>query len=290
MFGYVKINKMELKLREYMIYKGYYCGICMCLKKDFGELSRLSLNYDTTFLQLILSSLYEPANKSYSSRCISHPQKKEMIIENEISAYSAAMNVILSYYKLEDDYVDDKSIKAKIAMMGLSSAFKKASDLYPEKSVLIKESLKRLYDLEKEDCRDIDLVSSEFGRLMAVVFGYKEDVFRKTLEVLGFNLGKYIYIVDAYEDRIVDRKEKKYNPFLDVKETDEFTENVKNQLRFILSCVDKEIEKLPIIVNKGIVDNILYSGMTMRLEKALGERLEIIEEDEKWPSEIHMKY
>lgn len=279
MFGYVKINKMELKFREYMIYKGYYCGICMSLKKEFGELSRFSLNYDIAFLQLVLSSLYEPKNNGYMSRCIAHPHKKEMIIENDISIYCAAMNVILAYYKLEDDYVDDKSVKAKIGMTGLGLAFKKAKNLYPEKARLIKESLDRLCKLEQENCKDIDLVSSEFGRLMAVVFAYKEDVFKKTLEAVGFNLGKYIYVVDAYEDRLKDREEGSYNPFFDETENDEFKEGVKNQLRFILSCVDMEIDKLPIIINKGILENILYSGMTMRLEKALGERLEVIKEE-----------
>ena len=60
MFGYIRTNKMELKHREILTYKGYYCGICMTLKKEYGNLSRLSLNFDTTFLQILLTSLYEP--------------------------------------------------------------------------------------------------------------------------------------------------------------------------------------------------------------------------------------
>ncbi|MGL5439711.1 MAG: DUF5685 family protein [Filifactoraceae bacterium] len=280
MFGYIKVNKMELKYREFITYKGYYCGICMSLKRKFSEISRLSLNYDTTFLQLILSSLYEPKNNGYTSRCIAHPHKKELIIENDISEYSAAINVILSYYKLKDDYMDDGNIKAKLAMVSLKKSFEKAKRLYPEKAEKINESLGKLFLLEEEKCADIDQVSSEFGRLMADIFSYKDDVFKNTLEALGFNLGKYIYIVDAYEDRIADREEGKYNPFFHVEESNEFKENIKNQLRFILSCIDREIQKLPIIINRGIIDNILYSGMTLRLEKALGERLEIIEEEE----------
>ena len=89
MFGYVNIDKMELKFKEYYSYKGYYCGLCMMLKKKYNNLARLTLNYDMTFLILLLSSLYEVENKSYSARCIVHPAKKQLIIQNEITEYAA---------------------------------------------------------------------------------------------------------------------------------------------------------------------------------------------------------
>ena len=34
MFGYVRINKMDLTFREYENYKGYYCGLCKYLKEN----------------------------------------------------------------------------------------------------------------------------------------------------------------------------------------------------------------------------------------------------------------
>ena len=77
MFGYVKINKMDLTFREYEHYRGYYCGLCKCLKDNHGEISRLSLNYDITFLILILTSVYKPKPTIIEEGCITNPFKKK---------------------------------------------------------------------------------------------------------------------------------------------------------------------------------------------------------------------
>ena len=78
MFGYIRINKMDLTFREYDYYKGYYCGLCKYLKENHGEISRLSLNYDITFLIVILTALYKIESKVTEERCIANPLKKKM--------------------------------------------------------------------------------------------------------------------------------------------------------------------------------------------------------------------
>ena len=55
MFGYVLINKEELKFKEYDVYKSYYCGLCQTLNNRSGRFAQLTLNYDMTFLQLLLT-------------------------------------------------------------------------------------------------------------------------------------------------------------------------------------------------------------------------------------------
>ncbi len=278
MFGYIKTNKMELKYREILAYKGYYCGICMTLKREYGNLSRLSLNYDTTFLQILLTSLYEPQDYGEKLRCMAHPHKKEVVITNEISKYCSAMNIILTYYKLEDDVEDDNSIKAKALMKLIQASFEKAKGWYEEKAEKIGELLRQLWDLEKEESRDIESLASIFGDIMGVVFEYKDDVFAKTMYQVGFYLGKYIYIVDAFEDLEDDLKNNKYNPFAG---QDVDKELVKQQLFFLLACANDELDRLPLIRNKGIIDNILFSGIVQRLNKAMKETFDE-EEIIKW--------
>lgn len=278
MFGYIKTNKMELKYREILAYKGYYCGICMTLKREYGNLSRLSLNYDTTFLQILLTSLYEPQDYGEKLRCMAHPHKKEVVITNEISKYCSAMNIILTYYKLEDDVEDDNSIKAKAIMKLIQSSFEKAKGQYEEKAEQIGTLLRQLWDLEKEESRDIESLASIFGDIMGVVFEYRDDVFAKTMYQVGFYLGKYIYIVDAFEDLEDDLKNNKYNPFAG---QDVDKELVKQQLFFLLACVNDELDRLPLIRNKGIIDNILFSGIVQRLNKAMKETFDE-EEIIKW--------
>ena len=115
MFGYVTPLKPELKIREYEMFRGYYCGVCMHIKDTFGNLPRLTLNYDMAFLGLLLDALHNETPKIDFKRCMAHPlKKKPMIIDNKALEYTAAMNVSLVYYKLIDDVNDDKSIKSKL--------------------------------------------------------------------------------------------------------------------------------------------------------------------------------
>ena len=266
MLGYVTINKMELKFKEYYSYKGYYCGLCKRLKTKYGNISRLTLNYDMTFLILLLSSLYEPENEICKERCLVHPKDKQLIIQNDITDYAASLNVILSYYNLLDNWKDDKDYKSLAAAKALESRFKKSSSALPDIADTIKVRLKNISGLEKEDTDDIDAVSNEFCHLMEEVFLYKKDHWEQNLRKIGFYLGKYIYFTDAYHDMKKDEENKSYNPFnkLNAKDKEEYA---KNLIILNLSLLSDQIEKLPLVRDKGIIDNIIYSGMLNKLEK-----------------------
>lgn len=265
MFGYVTIDKMELKFKEYYSYKGYYCGLCRSLKNKYSNFSRLTLNYDVTFLILLLSSLYEPENKIYNSRCIVHPNKKQLIIQNDITEYAASINVILSYYNLKDNWDDEKDVKSLVIAKLLKREFKKASLELVIKSEKIKERLMNISLLEKQNTDDIDKVSNEFGHLMEEIILYKEDVWENILRKIGFFLGKYIYLLDAYEDMENDKKNNSYNPFNNLN-----IENIENYAKDILmlnlSFLSEEIEKLPLVQDKEIIENIIYSGILMKIK------------------------
>ena len=144
MFGYVRINKMDLTFREFDTYKGYYCGLCKYLKENHGEISRLSLNYDITFLILLLTSVYRPKSTLTKGVCIANPIKKKNRIVNEVTEYAASMNVLLTYYKLEDNLHDDKGVKDIIAYNLYKGKLKKAYEKYPKKADYIKKSVRRV--------------------------------------------------------------------------------------------------------------------------------------------------
>ena len=266
MFGYITINKRELKFKEYYCYKGYYCGLCKCLKTKYGSLSRLTLNYDMTFLILLLSSLYEPDNKIYNERCIVHPKEKQLIIENDVTEYAASLNVVLSYYNLLDNWEDERDFKSLAAAKALESKFKKSSSALTDITKIIQERLESISKLEKEDIEDIDAVSNEFGHLMEEMFLFKKDHWEQNLRRIGFYLGKYIYFIDAYHDMKKDEENCSYNPFnkLNVEKKEEYAKNI---IVLNLSLLSNEIEKLPLIQDKGIIDNIIYSGMLKKLDK-----------------------
>lgn len=116
------------------------------------------------------------------------------------------MNVLLTYYKLEDNLLDDKGIKDIFAYNLYKNKLNLAHNKYPQKSKIIKEQMNLLNKLEQEKEYNIDKVSNTFGEIMGEIFAYKTDKYEEDLRKIGFNIGKYIYILDAYEDLEEDYK------------------------------------------------------------------------------------
>lgn len=276
MFGYVRINKMDLTFREFDTYKGYYCGLCKYLKENHGEISRLSLNYDITFLILLLTSVYRPKSTLTKEVCIANPIKKKNRIVNEVTEYAASMNVLLTYYKLEDNLHDDKGIKDIIAYNLYKGKLKKAYEKYPKKADYIKSQLEELQKLESENSTNIDKVSNTFGNLMGEIFAYKEDDFEGKLRSIGFNIGKYIYILDAYEDLDKDIKKGRYNPFIEyIDKKEELIKKVDKLISISLGYLSQSIDELHIKTNVEIIDNIIYSGVYLRYKNILNKGCEV---------------
>ena len=265
MFGYVRINKMDLTFREYEHYKAYYCGLCKYLKRNHTELSRMTINYDITFLIVLLSSIYQPSAQVFHEKCIVDPVKKKKHIINEITEYAASMNILLAYYKLEDDVNDEGDIKSRLVRRAYRKSFKTAYVKYPQKADYIKACLGVLRSLEDDLSTSIDQTSNCFARLLEEIFDYKDDECRDRLRKVGFNIGKYIYIMDAYEDLDEDLEKGRYNPFTDYKDDRETLKlRVDKLIGMTLSRLEEAILDLDIKVNKSIIDNIIYSGVYLR--------------------------
>lgn len=58
MFGFVTANTGELSKEQKIRYNAVYCGICRRIRQQHSNVARLTLNYDMTFLALLLMSLY----------------------------------------------------------------------------------------------------------------------------------------------------------------------------------------------------------------------------------------
>ena len=276
MFGYVRINKMDLTFREYENYKGYYRGLCKYLKENHGEISRIGLNYDITFLIVILSAIYKPKTNIFEEVCLVSPFKRKKKLINDITEYAASMNILLTYYKLEDNLLDDKGVKDILAYNLYKSKLKMAHKKYPHKSQIIKEQMKILNQLEKNKEYNIDKVSNTFGELMGEIFAYKKDKYEDDLRRIGFNIGKYIYILDAYEDLNEDYKKGRYNPFMEyINKREELKIRVDRLISISLGLLASSIDRLNLQVNRGIIENIVYSGVYLRYKNILEKGCEI---------------
>ena len=127
-------------------------------------------------------------------------------------------------------------------------------------------------DAEKESGTDIDTLAGLFGRVMAEMVVAKEDEWAESLRRLGFFLGKFIYLSDAYEDVEEDIRKGTPNPLKPRYASPDFEEECRTILTMMISECCKEFEKLPILENVEILRNILYSGVWGRYEAVREKR------------------
>ena len=260
MFGYVTANWKELTKEQQKRYGAVYCGICRCIRSQSSNLSRLGLSYDMAFLALLLMSLYEPEETSGSNACILHPIQKRPWVENEFVRYAADMNVALAYYNFADDWQDDRKFSAAAMMTFLGKQLPRIEEAYPRQCEAIRSCIHKLNRLEKEGCPNPDEPAGAFGALMGEILVYREDLWAPHLRQLGMALGRFIYLLDAAVDYDRDAKKGKYNPYLAMG-TGKDWPRWEEYLILTMGRCTESYEMLPLVQDKPLLDNILYSGI-----------------------------
>lgn len=287
MFGYIYVNEQELKVREYTAYRSFYCGLCRNLHQRYGRTAQMMLNYDLTFLAILLTGLYEPETLKEAHRCILHPMKKHPMAANEAVDYAADMCVLLSYQKLLDDWQDEKKTGRRALAALLKSGYDRIAALYPRQTKAVEDNIRLLHEAEQKNETDIDYVAGLTGRFLAEIFVWKEDVWHDDLRRMGYFLGKFIYLMDALEDVEKDRKKKNFNLFAQYgyiwgsrKEAE-----IRQVLTEMMIEASRAFERLPVLENAEIIRNILYSGVWCKYAamKQLDEKKQQMHSAKKTP-------
>ena len=276
MFGYIKPLADELKVREFELYKAFYCGLC----KTMGIFSRLALNYDMVFLALARTALTGEKFENKPSRCFLKTYKKRAYIKsNKSLEYSASVAGILAYYKCIDDMRDTKNILKKPFFALLSLFFlagkNKARKAYPELEDKIKQGLDDLNNLEINNCGSIDEAAAAFAGIMQTAAGYGLEQNTRIAEQIGWHLGRWLYIADAVDDFNKDLKRREYNAFINYyKDAGNFTEEldiIKYSLTSSLDQIDTAFSLLADTPVTPVILNIINLGLCDAQEKILNK-------------------
>lgn len=266
MFGYLVADTNRLDDADEQRYKAAYCGLCRTLKERHGTASQMTLNYDMTFLILLLSSLYEPEEISGEGKCLPHPRHARQWIRTEMTDYAADMNVALAYLKCLDDWEDDRSLSARAEAAVFKKAYLRVKEQYPRQVAAMTSSLDKLHEQEKRNDDNADDAANCFGEMMAEIFVKEEDRWSGYLRNFGKSLGRVIYIMDAVMDLESDVKNNNFNPFFTRFGTDN-EENFRIILRALLSECVWEFDKLPLVQDEKILKNILCVGLWQEFNK-----------------------
>ena len=258
MFGLIRPYMNDLTEEEKARYKAVYCGLCRALNEKYGLAGRMGLNYDMTFLIILLDSLYEPQEHTKDAVCPPHPVKKHRETKSEFTDYAADMTVALTYYKALDDWIDEGSKTGKVYSGLLKRSYQQVKERWPRQCEAIEKSLDALHEVEKDEAAQPERAADLSGRMLADIFAVKEDFFQRQMAGLGYFLGKFIYMMDAAIDYEDDRKKGCYNPLNGMNVTPEEALEI---LRQPMGQAAEAFEALPLIQDANLMRNILYSGV-----------------------------
>ena len=268
MTGYIIINRQSLSEEDYACYRSFYCGLCGELQQRYGRAGQMTLNYDMTFIALLLTALYEPDIRLSKERCAIHPLKQREHRISVATGYAADMNILLSYDKCMDDWKDDGSVAGHREALALERFLPGIREKYPGKVSNIQDSLGRLYAAEDRGDTDIDRTAGLYGQVFAEVIAWRSDEWEQLLRDLGMCLGKFVYLDDAFEDREKDEKKGRFNILSALRagaDTDEeYEDMVFSILNGVMGDAVRLFSLLPIVEYVPILRNILYAGVWTR--------------------------
>lgn len=275
MFGYIRVCKGELRIKEYEMYKAIYCSLCKELGKSYGPLARMTLSYDFTFLALLKMSLENSFCGTKRQKCTCNPFKKCTYLScSDDLKMPAAAAMIMIYYKLLDNIRDEKGFK-RFAYLFVKPFFKrahkKAAMNYPEIEEIIFGYIAEQEKLEDDCCQSIDMAANPTATALSKLFSLCSENLteKRILERMGYCIGRYIYILDAACDLKDDIRYERYNPLKSSNKEEINKELISPQLYISIQETANAMELLDIKKFKNILDNIIYLGLEDTLKKEL---------------------
>lgn len=265
MFGYVTTGTLTKEQQER--YRAFYCGLCHALGQRYGAMGRMTLSFDSTFLHLLLSSLYEPEESAGSARCLPHPFQAHTWVRSEITDYCCDMNIALAYHKCLDDWQDEHSLMGRTEAHLLEKAYCRVAARHPDKCRQIEDCLRQIAVQEKAAEPSLDKLANLTGQMLGCIYRYQEDLWADTLQKVGEGMGRFIYLMDAYDDLEADRKHGLFNPLLPYSQREDYEEFVKQSLTLLIAECTDAFETLPLVKDIDILRSILYAGCWTRYEQ-----------------------
>ncbi len=270
MFGYVTINKPELKIKEYEAYKGIYCTLCKEMGKEYGFLSRFLLSYDGAFYVMYKLGLSQDEINVEKSCCSFNPCKKCMKItcNNNIYKLACAITVILAYFKLVDNLHDSSFLKKLVLYFlfpYLTFIKNKAKKKYPDIFNIVDKGMQKQFALEKDNNISLDKSAHPTADILSKLFSYGETGENKeATKQFGYQLGRVVYFLDAFDDYEKDMKDNSFNPF---KNCDDIVGVSTHTINMSIGALTETFKEQSFNNFSNIIENIIYDGLSLQMDR-----------------------
>ena len=277
MFGYVRADTPYLYIKDDILYRAMYCGVCKGIAKVCGHSARMGLSYDVTFLSVLLHNLSGLDVKIEKQHCLTHCIRTRQMAEvDELTCRLGALNTMLVYYKYTDDIADGDKGRGK--RLWFKKGFKRAKKAYPEIEKIVRENMRAQEETEKQKTESIDRAADATANMLAEFSDYAlEEKATPYTRNLVYALGKWIYLIDALDDYDKDKKKGAYNPFLLAYKAESKQELLSGktgeEVRFIFHSlffdIRENMSNITFLFNRDLCDNILLRGLPTTTKKIM---------------------
>ncbi|MDR3216058.1 MAG: DUF5685 family protein [Clostridiaceae bacterium] len=277
MYGYVVPDKPNMYVKDYDMFRAYYCGLCKTLGKTGNQFTRFATSYDGAFLSALAHAATNTSPKIKPEACVLNPFKKRpVVMSDELSKRVADAVILLARYKADDDK-RDRDKKSFAARVVLYNRYKSAARRMPVSDGVMKEAFKRLARLESENSRDLDALADCFSSALAAavkeVVG--EDFYTDNVNSLCYNLGRWVYFTDAVDDLDQDFEKHRFNPFITegFESKALFLEKKRGDAEFLINSSYNKVvaayNNMIVETAEGVLSNTIYLGMPLSAERVL---------------------
>ena len=276
MFGYVRYDLPNLHIKDFMLYKAMYCGLCKGIGAACGQRARLGLTYDVTFLSALLHNMTGQDVKITQQNCFEHAIRKRPIAEADaLTQELGALNALLTYYKLADDIADGSG--GRVRQAWFKKGAKRAKARYPEMSALVEQYVADQAAVEKKRSPSPDEAAEPTAALMrALAVHFLGEKNSPAAEQLFYAVGKWVYLIDALDDYEKDLKKGRYNPFVLAYGRDSREKLLKENgqdLAFLFDTLFYDLREglagVKFYFNRDLTDNVILRGIPLETRRVL---------------------
>lgn len=284
-------------MRDYTRYRSLYCAVCKSLGRQFGQLPRLSVSYEATFLALFFLSFREDEKEARDEACIANPLVKHPVAAPDpLIDFASLVTAALVYGKGQDDLEDGQWFRA---LPQLALFRKAARTLRKEAPELVDEIELALHELRAFERMELSLcqgreaadsnpanesdsaLSEQVRKRAETAAAYSGRVLRAVMsetarhaempgeelaklqgifEIMGTALGEWIYFADALDDAEKDAAKGRFNPFMGLSAIERLA-LAEQLMRKREETLDAHAALLPYFKDAAIVQNVICEGL-----------------------------
>ncbi len=276
MFGYVRYDLPNLFVKDVMLYKALYCGLCRSIGASCGQMARLGLSYDVTFLSAILHNMMGVDIVVERRNCFEHAIRKRPIAKtDDLTKELGALNTVLVYHKLTDDVEDGGKGRGK--RLWFKRGYRRAKRDYPELVGIVEKFMGEQAETERQKTPSLDAAAEPTAKLMEHLSEhFLADMGTPDALGLFYDVGKWVYLIDAFDDLAKDQKSGAYNPFLlSYGESDRETllkehgEEIGFLFDTLFYSMREHLSKIAFRFNRDLTDNVILRGIPLETKRVL---------------------